>query len=358
MKNEFLDHVEFYVGDAQQAAFILCTTMGFRLCGQGGPETGLAGQRSLLLRQGRIQLVLTSGLVPDHPATRYVARHGDGVARIAIGVPDVPGAFGELVDGGVAAVAEPVTYRAGEATATVAEVGGFGDMTHLLVARTHTAREFLPGAFTILDPGPEPDQEPLTAVDHVAVCLPAGCLAGAVEQYRVGFGFDEIFEEYVEVGSEAVASKVVQSPSGAVTLTLFEPDVSRQPGQIDGFLAAHGGPGVQHLALLTHDIVGTVRTLAGRGVRFLDTPDAYYDQLAERLDPADLDIPLLRSANVLVDRDNWGELFQIFTRSLHVRQTYFTEIIDRRGARTFGSRNIRALYEAVQRTRTPAGTSA
>jgi 4-hydroxymandelate synthase len=356
MNSSYLDHIEFYVGDAQQAADDLCARFGYRLCARGGPETGLAEQRSVLLRQGAIQLLLTSGLTPEHPATRYVDRHGDGVARIAIGVPDSAAAFSQLIDRGATPVAEPVTYRSGAASATISEVNGFGDVTHPLVSRQGSPQEFLPGMMSVLD-DTHPEDELLVAVDHVAVCRPAGALDETADFYRTVFGFSQIFEEQIEVGGEGAASKVVQSRSEAITLTLFEPDLTRQPGQIDRFLAAHGGPGVQHLALLTDEILPVVRTLTRQGVVFLETPDAYYDQLSGRLTVNDLDISALRSANILVDRDHWGELFQIFTRSVHVRRTYFTEIIDRRGARTFGSRNIRALYEAVQRDRTPAGTA-
>lgn len=349
-----IDHVEFYVGDAQQSAFYLCTAFGFRLSGQAGPETGLTGQRSLLLRQGGVQLLLTSALTPDHPVADYVSRHGDGVACIAFGTSDARGAFAEAVDRGATSVAGPAEYARGDSRTVTAEVAGFGDVVHRFVERNGPRdgglpEQFLPGAMDMLVRDPERGEDLLSVVDHVAVCLPAGELDVMVDFYREVLGFAQIFEEHIEVGEQAMNSKVVQSPSTQVTLTLIEPDRTRDPGQIDQFLARHGGAGVQHLACLTEDIAAAVRVFEGRGVQFLQTPGNYYDALEERLGSTDLRIGVLRETNVLVDRDHWGEVFQIFTRSMHVRQTYFMEVIDRHGARTFGSGNIKALYQAVER---------
>jgi 4-hydroxymandelate synthase len=190
---------------------------------------------------------------------------------------------------------------------------------------------------------------PLNLIDHFAVCVPAGQLDVVVRQYEEIFGFAQIFEEYIEVGAQGMASKVVQSPSKLITFTMIEPDTTRERGQIDDFLQWHGGPGVQHVAFTTDGISQTVHALAARGVRFASAPPSYYDALAERV--ADLAVPVdeLRSANVLVDSDHWGQLLQIFTESMHVRRTLFMEVIERRGALTFGSGNIKALYEAKNR---------
>lgn len=370
MKISGIDHVEFYVGDAQQTAFYLCTAFGFRICGQGGPETGLPGQRSLLLRQGDIQLVLTSGLADDHPAAEYVRRHGDGVAVIAFGTDDPALAQAEAVRLGATAVEAPREYAAGGARAVTATVSGFGDVAHRFVVRERAGEDpgeqflpgafeqFLPGAFEMMAADPDPGDGLLHLLDHVAVCLPAGTLERTVEYYRTVFGFSQIFQERIEVGEQAMDSKVVQSPSGTVTFTLIEPDVNLRPGQIDQFLGAHGGAGVQHLAFLTHDIVTAVRRFGERGAEFLTTPDSYYDRLAARLGDVDLPVDRLRETSVLVDSDHWGQMFQIFTRSMHVRRTFFLEIIDRHGALTFGSGNIKALYEAVERDRAASSTGA
>ena len=347
MRIEGVDHVEFYVGDAQQYAFYLCTAFGFRLVGQGGPETGLADQRSLLLRQGGIRLLLTSALNERHPAARYVARHGDGVASIAFEVDDAAGALATVVSRGAVAVEQPVRHQLGDDVVVTASVLGFGDVSHRFVERSGNPDAFLPGAMDMFVPDPEQGDDLVTVVDHAAICVPSGELGQTIEFYQRVFGFSQIFEEFIEVGEQAMDSKVVQSPSGKVTFTVIEPVADRKPGQIDDFLNRHGGAGVQHLALLGTDIVGAVKTLEGRGVRFLRTPETYYSELEQRLGLPDLAISDLRETNVLVDRDHWGQVFQIFTQSMHVRRTFFWELIDRHGARTFGSGNIKALYAAV-----------
>ncbi|MGW4743133.1 4-hydroxyphenylpyruvate dioxygenase [Nocardia xishanensis] len=343
-----IDHIEFCVGDAQQSAFYLCTAFGFRTAGLGGPETGLPGQRSLLLRHGDIRLVLTSALEPDHPAARYVAAHGDGVACIAFGTADTRAGFAQAVARGAEPLAAPREYRLGDETVVIAEVGGFGDVRHRFIQRSDPTGEFLPGAMSTLATDPEDRPELLRIVDHVAVCLPAGTLPPTVAYYERVFGFRTIFEEHLEVGEQAMNSKVVQSDSTGVTFTLIEPDTRFAPGQIDRFLAAHRGAGVQHLAFLTDNILGAVTTFEDRGARFLETPAGYYAGLTARFGDPGLGVEQLRDTNVLVDRDHWGEVFQIFSRSVHARDTFFLELIDRHGAKTFGSGNIKALYEAVQ----------
>ncbi|MFI6468426.1 4-hydroxyphenylpyruvate dioxygenase [Streptomyces sp. NPDC050528] len=342
-----VDHVEFYVGDAQQSAFYLCTAFGFRVRGLAGPETGQADHRSLLLRQGGIEVVLTSALNSSHPAAHYVMQHGDGVANIAFETEDAVKAFELAVERGATPVEPPTVHSKDGTEVITASVLGFGDVAHRFVQRSGDREQFLPGVMDMIAADPEAGEELLRTVDHAAICLPAGQLHSTVAFYEKVFGFSQIFEEFIEVGAQAMDSKVVQSPSGKVTFTLIEPVTDRQPGQIDTFLARHGGAGVQHLALLCDDIVDTVQTLEKRGVTFLQTPGSYYDRLQERFERPDVRVEDLRRTNVLIDQDHWGQLFQIFTQSQHVRKTFFWEVIDRHGARTFGSGNIKALYEAV-----------
>jgi 4-hydroxymandelate synthase len=350
-----IDHVEFYVGDARQAAFVLCTAYGFRICGQGGPETGLAGQRSLLLAQGESRVLLTSALDARHPAADFVSRHGDAVAVIAFGAGDVVAAYAAAVAAGATPVEPPTVHERDGTAVTTATVSGFGDVVHRLVQRQdagpdHVAgNAFLPGTIEPVDAPPPDGPSLLHAIDHAAICIPAGELEPTVRYYRDVFGFAPIFEEYIEIGGQGMFSRVVQSPSGGATFTLIQPDISRRPGQIDDFLAWHGGPGVQHLALSTTDIVAAVRRLSGRGVGFAFTPGGYYDALAERLGPTDIPVEQLREHGILADRDHWGRMYQIFAKSGHVRSTFFWELIERRGARTFGTSNIPALYEAKER---------
>jgi 4-hydroxymandelate synthase len=349
MRVSGIDHIELYVGDARQAAFYYCTAFGFQLQGQGGPETGLKGQRSLLISQGDIRMVLTSALVPDHPAAEFVSRHGDGVAVIAMEVDGVEETYETLVERGAVPVSAPAKYTVADAAVTTAEVGGFGDVVHRLVQRDGPRAEFLPGVFTMSEVDSSGAGRLLGMIDHFAVCVPSQTLEATVKYYEDVFGFEEIFQEYIQVGEQGMFSKVVQSSSKLVTFTLLEPDTARQAGQIDDFLRWHGGAGVQHVAFTSEDIVSTVRALGERGVNFAKTPGTYYDALRERM--RDLVVPVsdLQGVGVLVDRDHWGHLLQIFTESMHVRRTLFLEVIERRGALTFGSGNIKALYEAKNR---------
>jgi 4-hydroxymandelate synthase len=338
-----IDHIEFYVGDAKQAAFYFCTAFGFQVCGQGAPETGLVDQRSLLLRQGSINILLTSGLTADHPATEYVRRHGDGVAVVGFGVADAAAEHAELVRRGAENLGEPA---GGGSDPLTAMVSAFGDVTHRLVERRDPAGSFLPGIVSTERAGPD---GPLDAIDHLAICVPADRLADTIGCYQERFGFRRIFDEYIDVGGQGMISTVVQSPSRGVTFTLIAPDTSRRPGQIDDFLDRHAGAGVQHLAFRTDDMVAAVSGLAARGVRFLQTPRSYYDTLTERIGALRVSVERLRELSILVDQDHHGQLLQIFTESAHVRRTLFLEVIERQGALTFGSSNIRALYEAKER---------
>jgi 4-hydroxymandelate synthase len=344
-----IDHVEFYVGDARQTAYYFCTAFGFRVVGQAGPETGLSGRRTLHLRHGDIHLLLTSGLGSDHPATEYVARHGDGVAIVAFAVADAADAYAVAVARGATAISAPRPYGPAADPVVVATVSGFGDVVHRLVQRGAADGPFWPEVIQPRAASPAAPERLLEVIDHAAICVPAGELENTVAYYTTVFGFTEILAEYIEVGGQAMASKVVQSPSGGATFTLIEPDTTRQAGQIDDFLSWHAGAGVQHLAFRSDDIVTAVGTFAARGVGFLSSPDSYYDALETRIGSVDLPVSGLRAAGILVDRDHGGELYQIFTQSMHIRRTLFLEIIERHGALSFGTNNIKALYEAKER---------
>lgn len=350
MKNiHGIDHIEWYVGDARQTAYLLCTAFGFRIAGQGGPETGLGNQRSLLLRQGDINIVLTSALNKAHPASQYVAKHGDGIAVIAFACEDAEALYAETISRGAAPVTPPTTHRDEQTTVTMATVGGFGDVVHRLVTRRGRSGQFWPRSFDMITPDPDAGDMLLQVIDHVAVCLSGGELDKTVQYYQDVFGFEYIFDEYIDVDGQGMASKVVQSPSEAITFTLIEPDLTRRAGQIDDFLQWHGGPGVQHVAFRTPDIVTAVRTFQSRGVAFAVTPRSYYEGLEQRVGPLERPVGALGDLGVLVDSDHWGRMYQIFTQSMHVRRTLFLELIERHGALTFGTNNIKALYEAKER---------
>ncbi|PRY41648.1 4-hydroxyphenylpyruvate dioxygenase [Umezawaea tangerina] len=338
-----LGHVEFYVADLAAASAELTDHYGFRPVARAAT----AEADSLALRQGRITLVLTQARTDDHPAARYVRAHGDGVADIALTVTDVFVAFGAAVARGAVAVAPPYRHADGRTTAVIE---GFGDVVHTL---TEAGGDFAvpPGFTPVEDADAAGAGELLTELDHFAICIEAGELDRTVEHYTRVLGFRTIFTELIRVGAQAMESQVVQSASGEITLTLIQPDATAEPGQINRFLERHGGPGVQHLAFTATDIVEAVGTLQKRGVDFLTAPEAYYTLLAGHLDLTRHTIAGLRELNVLVDEDQDGQLFQIFTRSTHPDSTLFYEVIERFGARTFGSGNIKALYEAVEAER-------
>jgi len=341
-----IDHVELYVGDARQVTFYLCNAFDFEILGQGGA----AGQDSVLLGHGDVRLVLTSGLRPDQPAARYVERHGDGVGVIGLRTGNAEQAFAEAVRRGARPTAPPRVRRRNDGSAVVtATISGFGDLSYRFVQRDG-GEVFLPGAIDEPTSGPS-DGKLLRGVDHFALCVPARELTATVARYQRVFGFAQIFEEHIEIGDQAMDSKVIQDPGGVITLTLLAPDPSLQPGQIDDFLTAHDGSGVQHIAFSTGDIATAVTAFAKRGVRFLSTPPSYYDGIERRLGTVGVPLDRLRAASILVDRDHWGEMFQIFTESAFARRTLFFELIERQGALTFGNNNIKALYEAKERER-------
>jgi 4-hydroxymandelate synthase len=319
-----IDHISFAVADVASSAAEFVDRYGFRVVATGAEPDRFA---TVAVRQRDIVLVLTQGISDDHPATVFTVRHGDGVSGIALRGAD-PGFTGRTLT-------------------------AFGDVTHTFVARAKDEPWSLPGLVAVpAEPAqrlqPAQRQE-LLSVDHIAVCLENGQLEPTVEFYRRTLGWRQIFEENIHVGTQAMQSKVVQSPNRQVTLTLLQPMTGTEPGQIDDFLKNHGGGGVQHLAFAVPDIVRAVAALGAAGVRFLHTPDAYYQGLGQRLGLTTHPAERLREFDILADRDHDGELFQIFTRSEHPRRTLFMEIIERQGARTFGTNNIRKLYEAVER---------
>ena len=319
--------VEYHCADAAQTAAELQTGFGF-LRDTDQPES-TPGVQTVHLHQGSIRLRLRSSGNSDHPVARYVERHGEGVAALALGCTD-PQAVLERAERHGAVVLDRADRL----------IVGFGD----------TALRFVP----LQEAPARTGGELLEALDHAAICVPAGQLAEAVRFCEAALGLHRIFSEYIEVGEQAMDSCVVQSASGDVTFTLIEPDTSRRPGQIDTFLADHDGAGVQHLAFRTGDIATAVRSAGSHGIEFLSTPGAYYDGLAERLGGTAIPVETLRELDVLVDQDHGGQLFQIFARSTHPRRTFFLELIERQGAGTFGTANIKALYEAVERRRAGA----
>lgn len=337
---EEIDHIELYVGDARQAAYFLRRAYGFRLVAQAGPETGARDRRSLLLEQGKARLLLTSALQPEHPAAEFVMLHGDGVRDIALRTRDVEAAFRRAVQGGALPLMKPTVFEGEGGTLIRATVGSpLGNVVHSLIQRE------------MQDSVPSPSAELFTQLDHLAMCLAPRTLDTAMRFYERAFGFHQAHEENVSAEYSGMNSKVAQNESGSICFPMQEPAPDKGRGQLDDFLAAHGGPGVQHIALLTSDIIATLRALRSRNVEFLKTPSTYYDTLVERVGAIEEKVEALRAAGVLVDRDAWGYLLQIFAKPVNARNTLFFEVIQRRQARGFGGANIKALYEALERER-------
>lgn len=350
LKDLRLDHIRFYVRSIETTRDWLVDGYGLAVRAASGDGSGV---RSVELGANDVRILVSEPVSGDHPGAAYVERHGDGVADIAFGVPDARAAFDEAVRRGARVVAEP-ELADGLVTASI---GGFGDVVHTFVERRDgTAGALAPG----LRPTPRSVSGPdchLRTIDHFAICVVPGDIDQTVAFYRYVLDFELTFTERLQIGNQAMTTKVVQSRSGDVTLTLIEPDVTQEPGHINEFLTEHGCAGVQHIAFSTEDIVSAVDEIRRRGVAFMGTPDSYYKGLLDRVVPARYSVDELHHHEILVDEDHDGQLYQIFTKSVHPRNTIFLELIERMGARTFGSGNITALYQAAERQRRPGSES-
>jgi 4-hydroxymandelate synthase len=330
-----IEYIELFVTDKQSAVDYFVSSLGFIWRAESSHD----GLRSSLLVQGDVTLVVTAG-----PGTaQFLERHGDGVAYIGLTCDDVALAHDAAVAAGARAL-EPVGGRP-----VVVAAGG---IRHTLSPRAAGRAAGLPGGRAWTAVAEQAGHSgPIRRLDHVAICVEADVLEAAAEFYGAAFGLARYSAESVELGDQGMDSIVVRSPSGRVTFTLVAPDRSKNPGQLDAFLSRNCGPGVQHLAFEVPDIISAVHGFSAHGVEFLRTPDSYYEILPARVTGMPETVADLQAANVLVDRDEWGFLLQLFTRSPYERNTLFYEIIQRRGARGFGSENIRALYKAVEQDR-------
>ena len=344
-----IDHLELYVGNAKQATAFYVRALGFREVAYAGLETGCRDSASHVLEQGGIRLVLTGALAPGHPAGRHVAAHGDGVKTIALTVPDAEHAHRVAVSRGARSVQDPWSVADEDGEVVRASVAAYGEVVHTFVQLDGYEGAFLPGY--VRRDGSASDVG-LLAIDHVVGNVELGEMESWVGFYERVFGMTELnsfTDEAISTEYSALMSKVVSDGSGRIKFPINEPAEGRRRSQVDEFLEFHGGPGVQHLALTTEDIVGTVAGLRVRGIEFLRTPDAYYDELPARI--GDIDEPLaeLRRHGILADRDEEGYLLQVFSRPLADRPTLFLEVIERHGATGFGQGNFKALFEAIER---------
>ncbi|MER6557771.1 4-hydroxyphenylpyruvate dioxygenase [Streptomyces sp. NPDC001027] len=357
-----MDAVVFAVGNAKQAAHYYSTAFGMKLVAYCGPETGTRETASYVLTNGSARFVLTSVVKAatawGHFLERHVAEHGDGVVDLAIEVPDARAAYAYAIEHGARSVAEPYELKDEHGTVVLAAIATYGETRHTLVDRSGYDGPYLPG-YVSADPIVEPPaQRTFQAVDHCVGNVELGRMNEWVGFYNTVMGFTNM-KEFVgdDIATEysALMSKVVADGTLKVKFPINEPAVAKKKSQIDEYLEFYGGAGVQHIALNTNDIVQTVRTMRAAGVRFLDTPDSYYDTLGEWVGDTRVPVDTLRELKILADRDEDGYLLQIFTKPVQDKPTVFFEIIERHGSMGFGKGNFKALFEAIEREQDKRG---
>jgi 4-hydroxyphenylpyruvate dioxygenase len=350
-----VDHLELWVGNAAQAAYFLRTAFGFNEVAYAGLETGARDRTSHVLEQGRVRLVVTGALRSDHPIAEHHRRHGDGVKVVALAVPDVDVAYREATARGAEGVAEPWTLEDDYGEVRVADIAAYGETIHRFVDRPGYGGAFLPGYRGVEHVRGD---GVFTGIDHVVGNVRLGEMERWVKFYEDVFGMTEMIhfsDEEISTEYSALMSKVVADGKGRIKFPINEPAEGKRKSQIDEYLEFYEGPGVQHIALSTRDIVATVAELSARGVPFLRTPESYYEELPERIGEIDESLEDLQRLGILVDRDDEGYLLQIFTKPIGDRPTLFFEIIERHGARGFGEGNFKALFEAIEREQAARG---
>jgi 4-hydroxyphenylpyruvate dioxygenase len=352
-----IDHVELYVGNAAQAAYFYAHAFGFREVAYAGLETGSRDRVSHVLEQGRVRLVVTGTLHPESDIAHHHAAHGDGAKVVALSVPDAEHAYEVALERGARGIHTPHVEEDEHGKVTLATIAAYGEVHHTFVQRTDYGGPFLPG-FAAVEDAPGADGDVFAGIDHVVGNVELGHMEEWVSFYERVFGMTEMIhfsDDDISTEYSALMSKVVTDGSGRVKFPINEPAEGKRKSQIDEYLEFHGGAGVQHIALSTQDIVGTVRALRDRGVRFLRTPESYYDELPDRVGEIDERLEDLRELGILADRDDEGYLLQIFTAPVGDRPTLFFEVIERHGAKGFGDGNFKALFEAIEREQAKRG---
>jgi 4-hydroxyphenylpyruvate dioxygenase len=343
-----IHHVELLVGNAKQAAFYYRKAFGFSQVAYAGLETGSREFASYVLEQGKIRLVLTTPLTGSGEAAEHVMRHGDGVKDIAFHVVDVDRAFAEAVKRGAIPLAEPHTVQDDHGSIRRAVIRTYGETIHTMVSYVDYRGPFLPGYQAQVVPG---EGVGLLRIDHMVGNVELGAMNTWCDYYRDVLGFKRFLnfdDKDISTEYSALMSIVMSDDSHSVKFPINEPATGRRKSQIQEYLEWYGGPGVQHIALQTRDILHTVAALRANGVEFLDVPDTYYDQLESRVGRIDEDMAEIRRLKILVDRDEEGYLLQLFTKPVEDRPTMFFEIIQRHGSRGFGKGNFKALFEAIE----------
>jgi len=354
---EAVDHVEFYVGNALQAAQYYRHVFGFNIVGHRGLETGCKDKASYVLEQGQIRFLLTTALTPDHEVARHCQLHGDGVKVIAFRVGDVDAAIAETKKRGASVVQPPRSFEDGDGVVRMASIRTYGETLHTFVDRSGYRGVFAPG-FERLDMPARCDPG-LAAIDHIVGNVELGAMNHWADFYARVLGFEQLqhfSDKDISTEYSALMSKVMQNGTGKIKFPINEPAEGKKKSQIEEYLEFYRGPGVQHIAMNTRDIIRTVRTLRDNGVGFLRVPDTYYESLPGRVGRIDEDFRIIQELGILVDRDEEGYLLQIFTKPVEDRPTLFYEIIERHGSRGFGVGNFKALFISIEEEQKRRGT--
>jgi 4-hydroxyphenylpyruvate dioxygenase len=349
-----VDYLQFLVGNAKQAAHFYSTAFGMKCVAYRGPEQGYRDHAEYVLVSGAARFLITGAVHAGAPGADHVAKHSDGIHDIALTVPDVDKAFAHAVAAGARSVREPYDVTDEHGTVRIAAIGAYGDTIHSMIDRSRYDGPFLPG-FVAREPiVAPPAKRYFQAVDHVVGNVELGKMDEWVEFYRRVMGFTNMAEfigDDIATDYSALMSKVVADGTRKVKFPLNEPAVGKRKSQIDEYLEFYGGPGAQHVAVATNDIITSVDAMRAAGVEFLATPDSYYDdpELRARIGEVRAPIEELKKRRILVDRDEDGYLLQIFTKPVQDRPTVFFELIERHGSLGFGKGNFKALFEAIER---------
>jgi 4-hydroxyphenylpyruvate dioxygenase len=360
--NEFLplngtDYIEFYVGNAKQAAHYYKTAFGYQSLAYAGPETGLKDRVSYVIQQGKVRLMLTTALSSKHEIAEHVKAHGDGVKILALAVDDAYKSYDETIKRGAKSYVAPYTLQDENGEVKISGIYTYGETVHLFVERKNYNGIFMPG-FRKWESAYNPSDVGLLYVDHCVGNVGWNRMNDTVKWYEEVMGFTNILsfdDTQITTEYSALMSKVMSNGNGYVKFPINEPAEGKKKSQIEEYINFYEGEGVQHIAIATNDIITTVRALKARGVEFLDTPNAYYDDLLDRVGKIDESIEPLRELKILVDRDEEGYLLQIFTKPVEDRPTLFYEIIQRKGAKSFGAGNFKALFESIEREQASRG---
>lgn len=352
------DYVEFYVGNAKQSAYYFKTAFGFQEVAYAGLETGVTDRTSYVLQQDKIRLVITSSLVEDSAINRHLNQHGDGVKIVALWVPDATKAFEETTKRGAKPFQQPQASEDDNGKVVTSGIYTYGETVHLFVERNDYNGPFLPG-YVARSPKYQPESVGLKYIDHMVGNVDWGQMNTWVKFYAEVMGFSQIIsfdDNDISTEYTALMSKVMSNGNGRIKFPINEPAEGKKRSQIEEYINFYKGAGVQHLALATDNIIYTIHELRERGVDFLNVHDSYYLDLQDRVGAIDEDIEVLKKYKILVDRDDEGYLLQLFTKPLMDRPTVFIEIIQRKGATSFGKGNFKALFEAIEREQEHRGT--